>query len=58
MTAATAALRVRLSLAAALLSIAAVPTAALPPENDAWHVRKSEHFTVLGEAAERSLSAS
>jgi tetratricopeptide (TPR) repeat protein len=45
---------VRVVLAAAVLSIAAPPTAALPPESDAWHVRKSEHFTVLGDGDEKS----
>lgn len=42
------------ALAAALPLVTANPARALPPENDVWHERKSEHFNVLGDGDPKS----
>jgi hypothetical protein len=45
---------VRAALAAAMLIVTAVAAPAFPPESDAWHVRRSEHFNVLGDGDQKS----
>jgi tetratricopeptide (TPR) repeat protein len=47
------------SIAAGILvaALSAADGLAVPPENDAWHERRAEHFTFLGDGSEKSTLA-